>query len=500
MCGIIGYSGKDNYNKEILQSLIYINSAERKSTDSTGVYTPVNHIVKNTKTAKDFLVSDFKGILPDNFFMGHVRNGTVGVNNPDNAHPFHEGNVILVHNGTLNNHIALANERKIDTVKMYVDSHYLTGCINHDKNFKVLGEIKGAAALLITITNHPNILYVYRNVERPLYRASDANGNMYISSEKIALEMNNLTKIKEFKENTLYKICEGQIIKTSMIVRKHEPEQTKVGHWVKFTHNLEWKTGVYQIKNDKFYFIYKEAPPITGVANYAYASQTKRYCVKGDDGHEVVVYESGIAITLPKLTDKDNKCISTVDLRLDNQVVIKAGEILDLVKIGYENKTKYVYCKNQNSDIEHHALYSWFRTLTPSEASSTIIFTKDDQLPTNDEDTDETSDSDLERMYNQNFDDSYIGHDFTNTEKINTDSGSQTDIVTVEEVEVIEELSEQDVIQLSNIIESQIRDLSMSTNIILDESDIPINSSNMIISINESTIALLRKLKSALAI
>lgn len=206
-CGLIGYSGSKPFDKEKIKLLMIWNSFERGK-DATGIYTPKNDLIKDNNIATKFLTD--KSFKEDNLLIAHVRAKTVGSNTVKNAHPFKEGNTCLAHNGTLKNHYPLLRKYKLDFQYHDVDSHIITSIISQEKNFKVLNEIDGAAALLIHDIEDPTVLYVFRNKERPLFKGN-YNGGMYISSIKESLEVIGCVNVKEFKEDYLYTIKDGLI-------------------------------------------------------------------------------------------------------------------------------------------------------------------------------------------------------------------------------------------------------------------------------------------------
>lgn len=212
-CGIVGFSGKGVFDKQKINQLMIWNSFVRGE-DATGIYSPKNGLKKDIKKACDFLTSNT--IEEDNLLIAHVRAKTVGINIAKNAHPFNEGNVILAHNGTLKNHYQLLRKYNLDYNSYDVDSHIMTAIIDLQSNFKVLTEIEGAAAVLITNKLNPNLLYAYRNSERPLFKGN-IDGDIYISSIKESLELIGCLNIKEFKENTVYTIKDGSILSTYKI-------------------------------------------------------------------------------------------------------------------------------------------------------------------------------------------------------------------------------------------------------------------------------------------
>lgn len=207
MCGLVGFSGKKNFNKDKINLLLIWNSFERGK-DATGLYSNKNDLLKSTDAAPEFLEK-----IPyeeDNILIAHVRAKTIGSNSIKNTHPFVENNIVLAHNGTLKNHLGLMRKYELPFADFDVDSHVVAGIIGKENNFKVLSEIEGAAAMLIHDKTNPNTLYVFRNGERPLFKGS-INGDMYISSLAESLLVIGCKNIKEFKENHLYTIVDGLI-------------------------------------------------------------------------------------------------------------------------------------------------------------------------------------------------------------------------------------------------------------------------------------------------
>lgn len=223
MCGLIGYSGKDPMNVRWIELLILWNSLERGE-DATGIFSPKNGLKKSLTKGSHYVLYPKNQLLPDKYFIGHVRAGTVGDKTEvKNAHPFERGNFILAHNGTLHNHWDLLEKYNLTRADYSVDSDALTGCINANGEIApVIKEIAGAAALLIHDKRTPTILNVFRKsgttyTERPLYRGHDKNGNMYISSLSEPLFWIGLLDVKPFKEDTLYTIENGEVKTTRKV-------------------------------------------------------------------------------------------------------------------------------------------------------------------------------------------------------------------------------------------------------------------------------------------
>lgn len=218
MCGIQAFIGKKNKKVDLnkFKKLMLWNALGRGQ-EATGVFSKENGIIKDNDRCDIFLSKN--EIKPDSLIVGHVRASTFGGNTKENAHPFTCGNITLVHNGTLTNPWAWARHHNIDSTKISVDSDVICHILNKEQNFDVLGEINGAAALVMHDSKTPNKLYVYRNKDRELFYGKCSYG-MYISSIKASLESIGCTEIAEFPVGTLHTIENGEIKATKEITIK----------------------------------------------------------------------------------------------------------------------------------------------------------------------------------------------------------------------------------------------------------------------------------------
>lgn len=234
MCGIVAFSGEDNFNPDKIKLLMLWNATERGK-DSTGIFTPSLGVVKGIGEAKTFL--NKKELLPETQFMGHVRSKTSGAATEKNAHPFEFENLIGVHNGTLNNIWGLLPEYGLKSVDYQVDSEALFAILNKTLDVKVIGKVIGAMALVWYYKKH-ECFYVYRNDERPLYYGTVDKG-IYISSIKESLEVIDCKDIVEFKKEELYKIVKDNVIACDInIPKKLKPIPVIVNSQPKLDTNL----------------------------------------------------------------------------------------------------------------------------------------------------------------------------------------------------------------------------------------------------------------------
>jgi hypothetical protein len=188
MCGIIGMisrrpQGFSYKDMDLYETMLVINTIRGK--DSTGVFTRFRNgdvrVIKHGSNPFNMFRTnewrDFKQqvIQRGKFVIGHNRAATRGIVNTDNAHPFVEDNIILVHNGTLRDESNLTSE------KTDVDSHAIAHAFKGKSYAEVLPEINGAFALVWYDTNTDR-LYATRNEERPLNLVV-SEGIYFLSSE-----------------------------------------------------------------------------------------------------------------------------------------------------------------------------------------------------------------------------------------------------------------------------------------------------------------------------
>ena len=222
-CGLLGYSGNIPWDINAIKLLFMYN--ETRGQDSCGFYDSKGIYKAETKASSKIVNGN--NLKPSNFLIGHTRKSTFhGSINLKNAHPFEFENLIGAHNGSINNHRLLANNRKLNMHAFEIDTHAFYMAMNSDLQgnkagyVKTLEEYEGQAALLFTLKD--GNLYCYKDKDKPLFRGKINNKTgegIYISSLKEGLEAIGCTKVKEFKDNVLYVLREGKLIHTTVIDR-----------------------------------------------------------------------------------------------------------------------------------------------------------------------------------------------------------------------------------------------------------------------------------------
>lgn len=214
MCGIVsviskrqaGFFGAD---LEMFENLLVLDTL--RGLDSTGVFCvdsarQVGFLKVASHPFNLFSVQEYakwrgRAVNSGRILVGHNRKATQGSINSRNAHPFHSGNIIMVHNGTL----------REDHKKVYapvdVDSHALTIAFDERGAENVIPEIEGAFALMWWDIEK-NRLFAIRNDERPL-SIVETDDNYYILSESwMALQL--LAKANK-KVTAVHDILPGQL-------------------------------------------------------------------------------------------------------------------------------------------------------------------------------------------------------------------------------------------------------------------------------------------------
>lgn len=130
------------------------------------------------------------------FLIGHNRYATKGKKTTEHAHPFRHGNIILVHNGTLDNyrHFPEPKDGKIE-----VDSEHMAYAIDKIGIEDTIKDLSGAWAIVYWDRKQKE-LNILRNSERPLYIAKDGDFIAYASEEdmlKWVLDRNHNWKMRD---------------------------------------------------------------------------------------------------------------------------------------------------------------------------------------------------------------------------------------------------------------------------------------------------------------
>jgi len=229
MCGIVAYIGNQQAQPIVIKGLKRL---EYRGYDSTGISSHDEESLHTLKTAGK--VSDLEAIIASvpadtaTVALGHTRWATHGVPNDVNAHPqtSNSGNLVIVHNGIIENYASLKKElqHRGFTFQSDTDTEVLINLIQdvQDKeNVKLgkavqiaLSQVIGAYAIVVFDRRKPNELVAAR-LGSPLaigigdeefFVASDATPFIEYTKNVIYLEEEHLAIIRRNKAIKIRKI------------------------------------------------------------------------------------------------------------------------------------------------------------------------------------------------------------------------------------------------------------------------------------------------------
>ncbi len=216
MCGIVGYVGNKNVTDVLVQGL---KSLEYRGYDSAGIAIRNDEDIKIIKSVgkitnleeklKDFDKSFTMGI-------GHTRWATHGEVNEVNCHPHFTNNVVLVHNGIIENYRELKKELEVIGYSFLTntDSEVIAALIDSYKGSKydalVYAQMKmrGSYALVIMFDDEKNTLYAMRK-DSPLIVGIGKNENFVASDISVILPYTK--KYIDIEEGEVVKITKNDV-------------------------------------------------------------------------------------------------------------------------------------------------------------------------------------------------------------------------------------------------------------------------------------------------
>ncbi|MBK1866887.1 glutamine--fructose-6-phosphate transaminase (isomerizing) [Aestuariivirga sp. YIM B02566] len=196
MCGIVGILGSEPVARSIVEALKRL---EYRGYDSAGIATIEGGKVERLRAPgklhnlEDKLkTTEIKGTTG----IGHTRWATHGVPNEANAHPHVSGDVVIVHNGIIENFKPLKDELQKDgyvftsqtdteVVAHLIARERARGSAPKEAVANVLGRLEGAFALAVLFSGEHDLMIGAR-MGAPL-AVGHGDGQMYLGSDAIAL-------------------------------------------------------------------------------------------------------------------------------------------------------------------------------------------------------------------------------------------------------------------------------------------------------------------------
>lgn len=348
MCGIVGVVAKYNSglfkaHAQTFAELLFVD--QLRGTDGTGVFYDVDGKAKVAKvpdTASNFLMDDlFVGVCEEavkegHFMIGHNRAATRGNLVWKNTHPFSEGGITLVHNGTLYRYKNLADD-------VEVDSHAICKHMAAYGYKNTLKEIDGAFAL-VWMDEEAGMLRLCRNNDRPL-NLLDCGGSWIIASEKEMGEW--IASRNKYNVKEAFSLEAGSVYSFKINDANHfEKEKVELYSAKSYFGNYGWKQGKSNVvplppagqttntihafgTKIKFFAKRTGKPPKTGVI---YDSNRKQHFllggISGEPNTEVRVYgELTKLMDLAEETGNLEGVIISTLIRKGNRIMYTLSEV-----------------------------------------------------------------------------------------------------------------------------------------------------------------------------
>lgn len=238
MCGHVGVLSRNMMKKHLtfFEQALYADMF--RGEDGTGVAFisdkfDITHM-KKAIGAKDFLdlspysrMMQSKG-LDSSFIMGHNRWATRGGISQQTSHPFHYGDIIMAHNGSLR-----AQWRLPENQRFGVDSENIAYSLSTIGTVETIKLLEGSYSLVWADADKHTVNFI-RNKERPMYfgLTKDKETILY-ASEKLMLEWiawrNNIEmdRIVTSQVDTLYTFDLSPEKKGDLVAEKKEIEGFK---------------------------------------------------------------------------------------------------------------------------------------------------------------------------------------------------------------------------------------------------------------------------------
>lgn len=229
MCGLIGYFTSHFIDKDKNAFIDLLLMSQVRGLDSTGIIRLVQSDNKKSLyfdhekeavTASQFLYDRKYGIFHPKQkkselygILAHVRAATKGTVSEKNAHPFVNGKVVGMHNGTIHGWFEGSSKYDTDSEAIYA----LIAEFGIEEGLKKVNAAQGKVAYALQFYDHKTgDIHFIRNSERPLYMGWEKLTDTYmVASEKVFLKyveekynfhFDRIILLAESKLYTLHKI------------------------------------------------------------------------------------------------------------------------------------------------------------------------------------------------------------------------------------------------------------------------------------------------------
>src|SRR5437762_10836021 len=167
MCGIVGYVGPREASSILMAGL---RKLEYRGYDSAGLATVTDHRVEMRRCVGK--LDNLATLLREQPLagtpgIGHTRWATHGRPSEQNAHPHRAGKVVLIHNGIIENYLALRaalesrgrtmlSETDTEVISHLIDEYICQGCRLADATRRAVAELQGSYAIVVLSEDEPD--------------------------------------------------------------------------------------------------------------------------------------------------------------------------------------------------------------------------------------------------------------------------------------------------------------------------------------------------------
>ena len=238
MCGIVGYLGKKDTKKILIDGL---KELEYRGYDSAGIavlengnfsnYKAVGKLVNLEEKTKDYTT---KGLAAG---IGHTRWATHGKPTELNAHPHVGESSYVVHNGIIENYAGLKKELIMDRVTFLSQTDTEVIVHQFEKNLKsqsnafeafstTLSELDGAYAILLVTKSEPDTIFFAKHGS-PMLIGVDNEQEKYFASSDTPL-IGHCSDVNYFEDGDYGYITSKEIVIFDKDGSKKEPIFSKL--------------------------------------------------------------------------------------------------------------------------------------------------------------------------------------------------------------------------------------------------------------------------------
>src|SRR6185295_16010681 len=196
MCGIVGYVGPREASPILMAGL---RKLEYRGYDSAGLAACTDHHVEVRRAVGK--LDNLAALLGDQPLVGtpgigHTRWATHGRPSEQNAHPHRAGKVVVIHNGIIENYLALraelerrgrsmASETDTEVISHLIDEHVQRGCGLLEATRRAVRTLEGSYALVVLSESEPDKMVAAKSATPIVIGLGD--GENFVASDIPAL-------------------------------------------------------------------------------------------------------------------------------------------------------------------------------------------------------------------------------------------------------------------------------------------------------------------------